>query len=406
MIGEDYVIYPFAGPNGSISPDTAATVEKNGDQAFAFAPNNGYAVDRIVIDDTTYLNNGKLELEGYDTAQKTYTFSNVQDDHSIIVTFSADKDGDGIPDKYDDPEAQTCTVTASVSGAGGSIAPSGTMKVNCGESKHFTITADSGYHIADVTVNGKSVGAVEKYTFEQVREKHTIEAVFALASGVADPEDTGVSDWLNTKDHTAYLSGYANGSFGPNKNMTRAEAAQMFYNLLLNQEVSGAVSFTDVAADAWYAKAVHTLASLGILQGVGDGRFAPDRAITRAEFTVIAMRFADLDTSGENIFTDVNAGDWFYDQVVGSIRYGWINGYEDGTFRPNNTITRAEVTTIVNRMLGRAADKDYVDSHKDQLRQFPDVAQTNWAYYNIVEATNAHDYEKSGGTEDWTGLAD
>ena len=485
VIGEDYVIYPFVGPNGSISPDTAATVEKNGDQAFAFAPNNGYAVDRIVIDDTTYLNNGKLELEGYDTAQKTYTFSNVQDDHSIIVTFSADKDGDGIPDKYDDPEAQTCTVTASVSGAGGSIAPSGTMKVNCGESKHFTITADSGYHIADVTVNGKSVGAVsgytlqnitenttivasfarnssgttrytitasagaggkispsgsvrvsrnsdktftitanegyvisdvlvdgksvgavEKYTFEKVREKHTIEAVFALASGVADPEDTGVSDWLNTKDHTAYLSGYANGSFGPNKNMTRAEAAQMFYNLLLNQEVSGAVSFTDVAADAWYAKAVHTLASLGILQGVGDGRFAPDRAITRAEFTVIAMRFADLDTSGENIFTDVNAGDWFYDQVVGSIRYGWINGYEDGTFRPNNTITRAEVTTIVNRMLGRAADKDYVDSHKDQLRQFPDVAQTNWAYYNIVEATNAHDYEKSGGTEDWTGLAD
>ena len=179
-----------------------------------------------------------------------------------------------------------------------------------------------------------------------------------------------MSDWLNTKDHTAYLSGYANGSFGPNKNMTRAEAAQMFYNLLLNQEVSGAVSFTDVAADAWYAKAVHTLASLGILQGVGDGRFAPDRAITRAEFTVIAMRFADLDTSGENIFT------------------------------------RAEVTTIVNRMLGRAADKDYVDSHKDQLRQFPDVAQTNWAYYNIVEATNAHDYEKSGGTEDWTGLTD
>ena len=121
--------------------------------------------------------------------------------------------------------------------------------------------------ISDVLVDDKSVGAVEKYTFEKVREKHTIEAVFALASGVADPEDTGVSDWLNTKDHTAYLSGYANGSFGPNKNMTRAEAAQMFYNLLLNQEVSGAVSFTDVAADAWYAKAVHTLASLGILQG-------------------------------------------------------------------------------------------------------------------------------------------
>ena len=156
----------------------------------------------------------------------------------------------------------------------------------------------------------------------------------------------------------------------------------------------------------WAQKEIQEAVAAGWVDGYPDGSFQPEKTITRAEFTVIAMRFADLDTSGENIFTDVNAGDWFYDQVVGSIRYGWINGYEDGTFRPNNTITRAEVTTIVNRMLGRAADKDYVDSHKDQLRQFPDVAQTNWAYYNIVEATNAHDYEKSGGTEDWTGLAD
>ena len=151
---------------------------------------------------------------------------------------------------------------------------------------------------------------------------------------------------------------------------------------------------------------MNTLASIGVIKGVGDNQFAPDRAITRAEFTVIAMRFADLDTSGENIFTDVSADDWFYEQVVGSIKYGWITGYEDGTFRPNNTITRAEVTTIVNRMLGRAADKDYVDDHIDELRQFPDVSKTNWAYYNIVEATNAHDYTKSSGTETWTGVTD
>ena len=137
---------------------------------------------------------------------------------------------------------------------------------------------------------------------------------------------------------------------------------------------------------------MNTMASIGVIKGVGDNQFAPDRAITRAEFTVIAMRFADLDTSGENIFTDVSADDWFYEQVVGSIKYGWITGYEDGTFRPNNTITRAEVTTIVNRMLGRAADKDYVDD--------------NWAYYNIVEATNAHDYTKSSGTETWTNVTD
>ena len=95
---------------------------------------------------------------------------------------------------------------------------------------------------------------------------------------------------------------------------------------------------------------MNTLASIGVTKGVGDNQFAPDRAITRAEFTVIAMRFADLDTSGENIFTDVSADDWFYEQVVGSIKYGWITGYEDGTFRPNNTLTRGQVSAIVWRM--------------------------------------------------------
>lgn len=221
---------------------------------------------------------------------------------------------------------------------------------------------------------------------------------------VVDPDDTGVSDLLNTQDHKEYLHGYDTGLFGPNNDMTRAEAAQMFYNLLLDKDVPITVNFSDVPADAWYATAVNTLASLGLVEGVGNNEFAPDRAITRAEFTVIAMRFTNGDVSGENIFSDVSTNDWFYDQVVGSIQYGWITGYEDGTFRPNTTIARAEVTTIVNRMLGRSADVDYVDRHKDDLRLFPDVSQDYWAYYQIVEATNAHDYTKEGNTESWSKL--
>lgn len=221
---------------------------------------------------------------------------------------------------------------------------------------------------------------------------------------VVDPDDTGVSDLLNTQDHKEYLHGYDTGLFGPNNDMTRAEAAQMFYNLLLDKDVPITVNFSDVPADAWYATAVNTLASLGLVEGVGNNEFAPDRAITRAEFTVIAMRFTNGEVSGENIFSDVSTNDWFYDQVVGSIQYGWITGYEDGTFRPNTTIARAEVTTIVNRMLGRSADVDYVDRHKDDLRLFPDVSQDYWAYYQIVEATNAHDYTKEGNTESWSKL--
>ena len=188
------------------------------------------------------------------------------------------------------------------------------------------------------------------------------------------------------------------------KDMIRAEAAQMFYNLLRDQDVETTVSFTDVAADAWYATAVNALASLEIVNGVGDDRFSPERTITRAEFTTMAMRFCDEIPDGENIFSDVDQEDWFYEYVVGSIQYGWINGYPDGTFRPNDTISRAEVTTITNRMLGRAADEAFVDQHQDSLRIFTDLKDTHWAYYQIVEATNAHEYTKDNGTEDWTKL--
>ena len=321
----------------------------------------------------------------------------------------------------------TYTITATSNG-NGSITPAGVTTVQEGGSQSYTIKADNGYHISDVKVNGVSVGAVESYTFTNVRSNQTIAVTFSRNSsgggggggghtkpsdpdedipdepGSADPFDTGVGNWLNTEDHTAYLGGYGGGLFGPDDNMTRAQAAQMFYNLLLDQDVPITVSFTDVAADAWYAKAVNTLASLGIVDGIGGNHYAPERAITRAEFTVIAMRFAHLDTSGENIFSDVTADAWYYDYVVGSIQYGWINGYEDGTFRPNNTITRSEVTAIVNRMLGRSADKVFVDRHADELTQFSDVPGSYWAYYEIMEAANAHDYTKDNGVEDWTRL--
>lgn len=221
----------------------------------------------------------------------------------------------------------------------------------------------------------------------------------------ADPDDTGVSDWLNTKDHLAYLAGYPGGTFGPDQNMTRAEAAQMFYNLLLEKDVEITVEFEDVPADAWYATPVNTLASLGILSGVGDGQFDPDRSITRAEFTVIAMKFANTSGGGVNIFSDVNEDDWFYSAVVDSTQYGWINGYPDGTFRPEATISRAEVTVIVNHMLGRAADRPYVIAHEEELNTFGDVNRGHWGYFHIAEATNAHEYHTEDGTESWTGLS-
>lgn len=174
----------------------------------------------------------------------------------------------------------------------------------------------------------------------------------------------------------------------------------MFYNLLLNKNVDITVKFTDVPADAWYGNAVHTLASLGIIKGIGNDQFAPNRTITRAEFAVIAMRFANISATVTNPFTDIASNDWYYSAVTSAVSYGWITGYSDGTFRPYATITRAEVATIVNRMLARTADRDFVDG--SAVTHFDDVPNTYWAYYSIAEATNAHTHTiDNDGVESW-----
>ena len=309
------------------------------------------------------------------------------------------------------------TITANA-GTGGSISPAGATSVYKGNDQSFTITPDSGYKIADVKVDGKSVAITRNtYTFKNVNANHTITVTFEKKSSPPiivvppdddddqpeDPDDTGVSDLLNTKDHDQYLFGYPDGTFGPGLNMTRAEAAQMFYNLLVDQDVTAKPVFDDVPEGAWYAEPVNVMAKLGIVKGVGDDKFEPNREITRAEFTAMAMRFAEGETGGKNIFSDVDEDDWFYDVVVDSIKYGWIEGYPDGTFRPQNLITREEVTTIVNRMLGRLPDEKFIDAHEDDLDLFPDVTK-NWAYYDVVEATNDHQYKKTSSGEDWTKL--
>ena len=212
---------------------------------------------------------------------------------------------------------------------------------------------------------------------------------------------TGVSNWLDTIHHKAFLSGYPDGTFGPDRNMTRAEVAQMFYALLLDKDVKITKTFTDVPADAWYADAVNTLASLGMLGGYPDGTFQPDRTITRAEFAVVALAFTDGGSGDSCSFTDVNRNDWFYQYAAQASTYGWIGSYPDGSFRPNNKITRAEVSVIVNNMLGRDADKRFIDRNGDEQVSFTDLTDGHWAYYAIMEATDTHTYTRDGSTEVW-----
>lgn len=231
---------------------------------------------------------------------------------------------------------------------------------------------------------------------------YTVTIMLNVKGLVNDPDVTGVSKWLETEDHIQYLFGYPDDTFGPGRNMTRAEAAQMFYSLLLNKDADKSITFSDVSDGDWFGEAVHTMAAIGILSGYPDGTFLPNQPITRAEFTTMAMKFTNLDQIGVSDFSDVSMDNWFYNFVVGASKYGWISGYPDGTFLPNANITRTEVTCIVNNMLGRFPDEAYISDEQNDINSFVDLADSYWGYYPIMEATNSHDYTKDGQTETWT----
>ena len=335
-------------------------------------------------------------------ASATYTFTAIHGTLTDRATLRVSASGGGGGSTGGDG-GRTYIIEASA-GVGGSINPDGRVRVSGGSDRTFRITPDDGYAIASVVVDGRGVGHMSSYTFENVHEDHTIEVTFRRVTELGDPAATGVADWLNTVDHSSFLNGYSNGTFRPDANMTRAQAAQMFYNLLLNKNVPSTASYSDVAPDAWCAEAVRVMSALGIVTGYSDGTFRPNDPITRAQFAVIAMRFTDVIAPVGQGFSDVPATAWYYDEVMGAAGFGWLSGYSDGTFRPNNPITRAEVSVIVNRMLGRSADEAYINSHLLKIQQFTDLGLPHWAFYDIMEAANSHDYRKESGVEYWQSI--
>ncbi len=209
---------------------------------------------------------------------------------------------------------------------------------------------------------------------------------------------------LNRTDHLAFLSGYANGTFEPDRNMTRAEVTTMFARLLTEKMAADQTysnTFSDVAKSHWAANYIGYMQQFGIITGYADGSFRPDASVTRAEFAAIASRFERL-TEGTKSFSDVPSSHWAAKYINFAATRGWVNGYADGTFRPNNSITRAEVAAVTCRLLERNADQSYIRSHLSELRAFTDVSESHWAYWYTMEAANGHDYTKSGSSETWS----
>ena len=216
-------------------------------------------------------------------------------------------------------------------------------------------------------------------------------------------------DALNTTDHYQYLIGYPDGNFGPNKGMTRAEAATMFTRLLNERPIKWRhynAGLSDIRPGDWYANTVGYAVQRGIVSGYPDGSFKPNKPITRAEFAAIASRFDALAQGNAVAFSDLAPSHWGYNAIRSAATKGWISGYPDNTFRPEQAITRAEVTAITNRMLNRHADLYWIDAHPSEVIRFGDVKRSDWYFEPIMEATMGHDFirDRDKKTEHWTGI--
>ena len=218
---------------------------------------------------------------------------------------------------------------------------------------------------------------------------------------------------LNTGDHYAYVMGYPDGTVRPNGSITRAEVSAILFRLLSDETrdeyFTTESSFTDVKAGAWYNNSIATLEKAGVIVDTAKGgAFRPNEAITRAELAAMLAQFSDAKPVKGVKFSDVSAEHWAYEAIAIAAKMGWIEGYPDGTFRPDATITRAEMMTLVNRALERVpSDEDHLLSKRVMLT-FPDCKSGDWFYIAVQEATNSHTYERAAteknGDEQWTAL--
>ena len=272
--------------------------------------------------------------------------------------------------------------------------------------------------INDATLTAKTI----KKAIETAKggETYTFTANFGYSGGgsggsnrpkppvVEIPDD--VPTGLNGKDHYAYIIGYGNNDVRPQNNITRAEVATIFFRLLTDEtreaNMTKSNGYNDVKDGDWFCCAVSTLSKMGIIKGYEDGSFKPNDPISRAEFAAIAARFDPDGDKTPATFADVTSH-WAKDEISIAANHGWIKGYEDGSFKPDQKITRAETMTLVNRVLNRLPEaKD--DLHKDMKTWVDNMDETAWYYLAVQEATNSHYFKNKTGTkfEQWTDLRD
>lgn len=278
----------------------------------------------------------------------------------------------------------------------------------------YTLTLPTGY-----SLDGDNYYTITVTDYNK-EPKQGVEITLKDRDGAEDEGVTNIDGIciIPAVKHAAYINGYEDGSVRPDGTMTRAEAAAIFARNVAEKEderiPSASTSvFSDVDENAWYIDYVEYLADYGVIEGYENNTFRPNGTITRAEFVAMCTRFYELydevDTStSADTFSDVSSTHWARQSIIDATAMDWINGYSDGTFKPDNNITRAEAVTVVNAVLGRSADDEYISKNKTTVNPFTDLTSTSyWAYEDILEAANTHmtKYDEKGN-ETWIDVED
>lgn len=255
----------------------------------------------------------------------------------------------------------------------------------------YTLTFQTNGGTAVASVSKASGTTINLSDYTTKKEGYTFDGWYSdaelttkVTSITLTSNATVYSKWTESDAKSnAYISGYTDGTFRPDGSITRAEAAQLLYNISGQSDAKAASTFRDVSSSDWYYKAVSALSTSDTISGYADGTFRPSQNITRAEFAALIAKYKGLSTDGTSSFQDVN-DHWAAGAIEAVHAAGLVNGYSDGTFKPSNNITRAEVVTILNRMLNRDIDSNVL---QNATMPFSDVSKTHWAYDEIVKAT-------------------
>lgn len=427
--------------NGKITvpPTNTDRTDTNG-YAQVIENENGY---NIVVEDTkTKIENAYVEIKDskisvvlpdehkLDTANQT-TVTVMDKDNKPVSGISVT-----VKDKTTEKTAATNSsgkVTLPVKTSGGSIGggssrPSGGGGSYISNTTNITVTdkdgktvsvsksTDSKGNITLTLPNGKELANGNYYTIKATDSKGNAKSEVNItlkdknnsASGITDKNGVVI---LPATEHKSYIVGYEDGTFRPDGDMTRAEAAAIFARLISEKKaenISGTkTGFTDISKNEWYTSYISYLEKYNIIKGYEDNTFRPDEAVTRVEFVSMTVRYYGLFDkvsypANTTKYSDISGSHWAVKDISFAKNIGWLNGYADGTFRPDNNITRAEVVTVVNHATGRYADKEYINKNLSVLNKFTDLKNnSHWGYYEIMESANTHKAVSSSDTETW-----